>query len=469
MKTLRAMQNAEMANTEKMITDKIHNQLLSQAQMWSGVSKQDNFFNEVNTEDANNTFDKLATNLTVKLQDIKGIADKQTPDIQSGKKILDNGAILTEWNTLAKIIISPKTKSDVAETLKNKMFSLEDVINKICYDYTVFIKKFRDLVPKTFALQHINQLVSGLGIFLVMQKQLLSKTLSEITYNQIKDFMSFDTVRKILSDGSVGKDWSESFIPNPLADLGWDASNVGGRKQLVKKIMSMYAPSTKEKASIATTKRGFREQLTKEERERTPLPIAPGDANLVFNDASLSVLNPIYASAIELASRIPPAQEEIRYTPKELVQMSVRDRWNPTAMPQLLKLSEDENTRAVDVAAKYAAYIAKYAVANDDNATLFTDRDAIIRDILNKYNELLKYTPTEVQAKRDELIAGRLKAMFNDAGENVGIGPRDGTTQLKRVAKRRLFLKAIEDAQKIETNYMNQNYNDKIERIINLF
>ena len=236
MKTLRAMQNAEMANTEKMITDKIHNQFLVQAQLRNGEAKQDNFFNEVNTEDANNTFDKLATNLTVKLQDIKGIADKQQPDIQSGKKLLDNGAILTEWNTLAKIIISPKTKSEVAETLKNKLYSLEDVINKICYDYTVFIKKFTGIGKSaTFGLQHINQLISGLGIFLVIQKQLLSKSLSEITFNQIKDFMSFDTVRKILSNVAIGTSWVANFVANPLSPVGWDAQ--GDRTDLINKII----------------------------------------------------------------------------------------------------------------------------------------------------------------------------------------------------------------------------------------
>ena len=469
MKTLRAMQNAEMANTEKMITDKIHNQFLVQAQLRNGEAKQDNFFNEVNTEDANNTFDKLATNLNIKLQDIKGIANKDTPDIQSGKKLLDNGAILTEWNTLAKIIISPKTKSEVAETLKNKLYSLEDVINKICYDYTAFIKNFTDGKPKTFALQHINQLISGLGIFLIMQKQLLSKSLSEITYNQIKAFLSFDTVKKILAgeivagvnvDG-IAPSWSGNFARAAGTGTGWRGT--GPRKRLVNTIISMYDPGAEEKTSIETTKGKFRAQLTKEERERTPLPIPSGEANLVFNDESLAVLNPIYASAIELASRIPPAQEEIRYTPKELVQMSVRDRWNPTAMPQLLKLAEDENTRAVDVAAKYAGYIAKYNVANDDNSTLITDRTAILQDILNKYNELLKYTPAEVQAKSDDLTAGRLAQMFDPTG------PRSAPTTFARALKRRRFLKAIEDAQKIETNFMNQNYNDRSQRIINLF
>jgi hypothetical protein len=308
-----------------MITDKIHNQFLSQAQVWSGTAKQDNFFNEVNTEDANNTFDKLAMNLTVKLQDIKGIADKPTPDIQSGKKVLDNGAILTEWNTLAKIIISPKTKSEVAETLKNKLYSLEDVINKICYDYTVFIKQFTDTKPKTFALQHINQLISSLGIFLVMQKQLLSKTLSEITYNQIKDFMSFDTVRKILSNATVGTSWIASF----------------------------------------------------------------------------------------------------------------------------------------DVAAKYAGYIAKYDVANNDNSTLIADRTAIMQDILNKYNELLKYTPAEVQAKRENLANGLLLSLY-------GANPRTARVPEVQRERRIRFLKALENAQKLETNFMNQNYNDRVERIINL-
>jgi hypothetical protein len=450
-----------MANTEKMITDKIHNQFLSQAQVWSGTAKQDNFFNEVNTEDANNTFDKLAMNLTVKLQDIKGIADKPTPDIQSGKKVLDNGAILTEWNTLAKIIISPKTKSEVAETLKNKLYSLEDVINKICYDYTVFIKQFTDTKPKTFALQHINQLISSLGIFLVMQKQLLSKTLSEITYNQIKDFMSFDTVRKILSNATVGTSWIASFARDSAEIIGWRPTNTDDRLKLVEKIISMYAPTITEKASIATTKRRFTRQLRKEERERTPLPIPSGDANLVFNDSSLDVLNPIYASAIELASRIPPAQEEVRYTPKELVQMSVRDRWNPHAMPQLLKLSEDENTKAVDVAAKYAGYIAKYDVANNDNSTLIADRTAIMQDILNKYNELLKYTPAEVQAKRENLANGLLLSLY-------GANPRTARVPEVQRERRIRFLKALENAQKLETNFMNQNYNDRVERIINL-
>ena len=461
MKLLKQIQYAELADAERAIAEKIHRQFLEGAKLQSVLSRPDNFFNEVSLEGASDTFNKLQLNLQTKLEDIISIQNKKV-DLQTAKKLLDNGSILIEWNSLADIVISPKTKSNIAEQITAKIYSLEDTVNKICYEYQKILTSIGTTAGNMGLMMNAdlykaysNQFISGIGIYLVMQKQLLLKSISKITLNQIKDLMAPSMIRKIFIDwDNTPGNPPQSFM-NDNNKAGYIGHNVGTKgpikKIIVDNIVKMFDDSAQATA-IATTKEEFRKQL-ESGIEKVP-KFYDGRPELVYNDPSIQALNPIYAKMIKDADeRVEVATP--KYSPQELIDMGQKNQYNPFAVSAMMQLGQETNARLGDIETVFDDYYAKYSAPGNGilEAEILTDSNAMRDIIIDEYNKFGKKSALEVADKRQELEDNQLAPLFV-------ANPRS------TIQKRARFKASIKRGKVLAQNYINNNYNYKIDEIM---
>ena len=459
MQLIRQVQNSELLDAEKEITEKIHRQFLNKAKLEGFLTKPDNFYNDVSLEGATDTFEKLNMNLQTKLEDIIGISNKKI-DLQTGKRLLDNGAILTEWNSLTSLVISPKTKGDIVDQISAKLYALDDVINKICYEYKGIITNTNGLLSnRDLYKAYCNQIISGLGIYIVMQSQINLKSLSPITLNKIREVLTFDFIRTQIYGTANG--WNANFEilnASPVGYVGLDNGGGAGipkfqadRKIIVDTIINMFSDTVRE-TSIGLTKKKFLEKLANQ-KEPSPMDYT-GLPNLVYNDPSLAVLNPIYAKAIRDAEES-KEDNTIKYTPTELIEMGQKANYAPNFIIAMMQIESDTRTHIADITNVFNGYEAKYAVGAGAilDHIIIEDTRQILDIVMQEYNIFGLHSSAEVADKIASLKAGDFRAWYvaNPRGTN---------------AKKTAFYNAIVKAKTITLNYINANYNYKIERII---